>query len=118
MRNRIKPQHEEEHLSMKMQNGAKPHPINMKDPPVWLVRGKSEMRKPTAKQQEYWDERLTRMKCSVTTGTHPRWLKYAHEVGALFLAAVAEYEDPASSAGFYGNGPKLPDWMSDETAEC
>jgi hypothetical protein len=57
------------------------------------------------------------MKCPLSAGTDPRHLKYENEIGALFLAAVAEYEDPASSDGFCGNGPKLPDYM-DEHAEC
>jgi hypothetical protein len=100
-----------------IRKAAKLLTISKKDTCVWLVRGKSIVNQPTAKQQEYWDQRLTRMGCSIHAGTHPRWLKYANQIGALFLAAVAEYEDPAS-AGLDGAGPKLPDWMSDETAEC
>jgi hypothetical protein len=75
------------------------------------------MRQPTAKQIAHWDERLKRMKCPLSAGTDPRHLKYENEIGGLFLAAVAEYEDPAS-AGLDGAGPKLPDWMNEEYAEC
>jgi hypothetical protein len=70
---------------------AKRNEIKHKSPAVLQVNG---MKKLTA-QIEYWEARLTRMGCSIYSGTHPRWLEYEHELGGFFLAADAEYAYPA-----------------------